>query len=161
MKSIDLTKLDKGQLRTMLANARKKERSDTAQEVLQELRSRGLAERRDYDFLEWNQDRVKQALEPFAKISSEVADNARTTYTEAGGLKIGRPVGHPERMWIDSYTAIKTKKLNAVFVCYVRQPGDHPSFELQVAGTVERRYTPADLDDALTRWREISVLAAA
>jgi hypothetical protein len=159
--SIDLKKLDKTQLRNMLVNARNKDRGDIAQEVLRELRARGLAERRDYDFLEWNQDRVKGVMKPFAEISSGVTDNSRTTYTEAGGLKIGRPAGHPERMWIDSYTAIKTRKMNAVFVCYVRQPGDHPYFELQFNGKAEKRYTPADLEDALVAWRDVASRATA
>jgi hypothetical protein len=159
--NIDLKKLDRTQLRNMLVNARNKDRLDVAQDVLRELQTRGLVERRDYDFLEWNQDRVKSALQPFVEISSRVTDNSRTTYTEAGGLKIGLPADHPDRMWIDSYTAIKNRKLNAVFVCYVRHAGDHASFELQLNGGVVKRYTPADLREALSAWRDLSVIAGA
>jgi len=33
-------------------------------------------------------------------------------------------------MWIDTYCAIKTNKLNVIFVCYIKLPGDAPEFRL-------------------------------
>ena len=86
-------------------------------------------------------------------------DNARTSYTEAGGLKIGRPRSDPEWKWVDAYSAIKTARLNAVFVCYIERPGDDPYFNLVLDGSVERRYGPTELGAALERWREVASVA--
>jgi hypothetical protein len=158
---IDLKTLSKEQLKNLLENARRKEREDIAIEVLRELTVRGGGKNSDYDLLEWNQESARTALAPFAEVSRTVPDNQRTTYTEAGGRKIGRSRGHPEWMWIDSYTAIKTPKLNAVFVCYVPQPGDDAYFVLVLNGVDDQVYQPSELPAALDRWRALAKEAVA
>jgi hypothetical protein len=50
-------------------------------------------------------------------ITGAVNGNQRT-YTEAGGRKIGHSKDDPEWVWIDTYSAIKTPAINAVFLCY-------------------------------------------
>ena len=156
---MDYAKLTKDQLRNLIENARRQSREDIATDALQELTRRGGGKRSDYALLRWNQDTARTALEPFVQISQSVSDNQRTTYTEAGGMKIGRRRDDPEWMWIDSYSAIKTSKINAVIVCYVPRPGDDAYFQLFVNQAVERRFEPGDLDEALGRWRSIAAEA--
>ena len=105
-------------------------------------------------------------MEPFKKVASSVQGNRRTAFTEAGGRKIGRAKDHPEKMWIDTYCAIKTKNLNAVFVCYVKAPGDAPKFHLFIDGGPlatksinTRSYDVDQLTDALAEWRQLADLA--
>lgn len=155
-KPIDLQKLTKPELKNLLENARRLGREDLAVGVLRELTARGGVKSEDYALLRWNQETVRQALEPFVAVSKSVAGNQRTTYTEAGGRKIGRSRADPEWMWVDSYTAIKTPKVNAVFVAYVPQPGDDVYFEVHLDGVVDRRFEADQLEGGLAFW---SVLA--
>src|SRR4051812_5022619 len=104
---IDLGKLDKGQLRTLLANAEGKGAADLITAVLQEMHRRGLARRGEYAALPWNQDRVDEALAPFATIAATVKNNERTKYSTAGGGRIGSPKDDPKHIWVQSYSAIK------------------------------------------------------
>jgi hypothetical protein len=156
---MDLSRYNNLELRNLLENARRLGRDDVAEDVLRQLTLKGGGKRGDYALLTWNQDSVKDALAPFVDVSRGVPDNKRTSYTEAGGFKIGRRREDPEWMWVDSYSAIKTAKLNAIFVCYIPRPGDLPYFELRVNGEDERRYGPSDLAEALLRWREIAAAA--
>jgi hypothetical protein len=156
---MDIKALTKEQLRNLLENARRLGRDDVAADVLRELTLRGGGKSSDYALLEWNQASVKDALAPFVEVSRGVPNSKRTSYTEAGGMKIGRRRDDPEWMWVDSYTAIKTPKLNTYFVCYVPRPGDMPYFNMVVNGEVERRYGPSELEAALVRWRELATTA--
>ena len=62
-------------------------------------------------------------------------------------------------MWIDTYSAIKTPKINAVFVCYIKQPGEDPEFQLHIDGICTQSYNADRLGDALTEWRNIAMRA--
>jgi hypothetical protein len=89
-------------------------------------------------------------------VASAVRGNQRTSYTEAGGRKIGRSKDDPEWMWIDTYSAIKTSNINAVFVCYIRQLGEDPEFQLHIDGIRTQSYNADRLGDALSEWRKIA-----
>jgi hypothetical protein len=124
---------------------------------------RGKATSDVFRTLKWNQDRVYEVMQPFKEVASKVSENRRTSYTQAGGRKIGRTKDDPEKMWIDTYCAIKTPNLNAVFVCYVRSPGDDPEFRLYLnAGSLSEKsgisqsYNADQLTDALTEWRHLA-----
>ena len=157
---MDYARYDKQGLRNLIDNARRLGRDDVASAALQELTLRGGGRRSDYDLLQWNQATIQKVLEPFAEIARKVQGNKRTSYTEAGGFKIGRTRDDPQWMWVDSYSAIKTESLNAVFVCYIPRPGDDAYFEIRLNQDIERRYEPAELDDALDRWRQLALEAA-
>lgn len=157
--TVHLTAMSKQELKNLIVNARRLERRDVAIDALRELTSRGQARASDYTLLEWNQETVRTALVPFAEVARTVPDNQRTAYTEAGGRKIGRSRGDPEWMWVDSYSAIKTPKLNAVFVGYVPRPGDDAYFVLLVDGETIRQFEPAELDDALGEWKVFAQMA--
>lgn len=152
----DLPNLSLEELKNLLSNAQRLGRDDVATDVLKELSRRGAARTADYAMLKWNQQTATEALQPFVQISLTVPGNQRTTYTEAGGRKIGRAKDHPEWMWVDTYTAIKTPKVNAVFICYIPQPGEEAVFELRISGETAARYSPDDLVAALARWTEIA-----
>jgi hypothetical protein len=77
----------------------------------------------------------------------------------AGGLKIGRSKNDPEWRWIDSYSAIKTDTVNAMFGCYINRPGDAPNFHFMVNGVEQGSFDEAELAGALERWQEIAKLA--
>ena len=156
---IDLSAQTKEGLRNLLANAKRLGREDVAADVLLEITRRGQGKGDDYALLRWNQETVKQALEPFASVARTVKDNQRTSYTEAGGRKIGRSRDDPDWMWIDSYSAIKSPRLNAVFVGYVPRPGDEAYFELHLDGATERRFPPNELEQAMARWRNLAASA--
>jgi hypothetical protein len=78
-----------------------------------------------------------------------------TAYTEAGGGR-HHPKDDPRHLWIDTYCAIKTSAVNAIFVCHVRQPGDDPEFQLLIDGTRVYSYNADQLTDALNEWRAIA-----
>lgn len=143
-------------LKNLLTNARRLGREDVALDVLKELTRRGAAKNRDFAALRWNQQAANDALTPFVQVSKGVPANQRTIFTDAGGRKIGRPKDDPERMWVDTYTAIKTPKVNAVFVCYIPRPGDEAYFELHLSGETVERYSPDQLETGLSRWTEIA-----
>jgi hypothetical protein len=156
--TIDLAKLTVQELKNLLANQQRLERPTKATVV--ELARRGAATGSDYVTLRWNQASVCDALRPFKEIAAAVAGNRRTAYTEAGGGRIGRPKNDPERVWIDSYSAIKTPVINAVFVCYIRRPGDDPEFQLYLNRVYVRSYNADQLTDALGEWRAVAARAA-
>jgi hypothetical protein len=160
-KPIDLKTLSKHGLKNLVENAKRLGNVERAKAALAELARRGGGKASDFDLLEWNQNTVREALQPFADVAKTVPDNKRTPYTEAGGMKIGRSKDDPDWKWVDTYSAIKTQKLNAVFVGYVEKPGDDAYFHLIVDGVIERIYPPSDLVGALDRWRAIAVLATA
>ncbi len=155
-KPIHVKALDVTQLRNLLANANRLGEASLAKEIVAELSLRGRVNNRELSILDWNQDRVRDIMVPFRDVASEVKDNRRTEYTEAGGLKIGRAKTDPDYMWIDSYSAIKTEKLNAYFVCYVKSPGDDPSFRLNVNEHVEGEFFLSGLEAALALWKDVA-----
>jgi hypothetical protein len=128
--------------------------------VVEQMAKRGIATRREYRSLTWNQDRVEQVMQPFKEIASTVRDNQRTAYTEAGGRRIGRSKDDPEWRWVDTYSAIKTPTINAAFVCYITRPGADPEFQLHLNGVAVQHYNADRLDDALNEWRGIATRAA-
>ena len=156
---VDLTKLTPARLRDLMRRYTEAGYPELAQGCLDELHRTGAARASDHSHLKWNQASASKALQPFVEVSKSVADNARTAFTEAGGTKIGKAKDDPERNWVDSYTAIKRGPTNAIFVCYIKAPGDDPSFSLQTGGTEERRFNFDQLDEALARWREIAASA--
>ena len=159
-RAFDYAKMTLGELKNLLGNARHLNREDVATAVLQELSRRGAARSDDFAALRWNQQAATEALKPFIAVSKAVSGNKRTTYTEAGGLKIGRSKDDPQWMWVDTYTAIKTAGINAVFICYIPRPGDEAYFELRLNGETAARYGPDDLTAALERWRAVAAEAA-
>ena len=151
----DYATLTDDQLRNLRVNASKRERQDIVLDVNSELFRRGKLKSNDAT-LSWNQERVRLLLSRFVVCSEGVQSNRRTTYTEAGGLKIGRSKDDPDRKWVDSYTAIKTDGINAVLVCYIPKPGDEPYFELHLDGGMVERYDLSRLDEAYQRWETIA-----
>ena len=156
---MDFTKRTPQELKNLLVNNERHGMTDTVLAVLQEMARRGIARKDDFSRLIWNQDRVAEVLKPFKEIASTVPGNQRVTYTQAGGLKIGRSKNDPEWMWIDSYSAIKTSSINAIFVCYVKRPGDEPEFQLRVKDGPSESFNADQLEDALQKWKQISATA--
>jgi hypothetical protein len=154
--AIDLAKLTDKQLKVYLSNCEKRGETDLARAIASHMFGRGIANDTDLKVFEWNQDSVRSAMQQFKEIASAVKDNQRTAYTEAGGFKIGRAKGDPDKQWIDTYCAIKTPAVNAIFVCYVTMPGEEPEFELQVDDTRVRSYNADQLDCAREEWSAIA-----
>jgi hypothetical protein len=157
-RAIELAMLTDKQLKVYLSNCMKRGEIDLTRAIVSHMFSRGIANGTHLTVFEWNQDSVRSRMRWFKEIASEVKDNQRTAYTEAGGFKIGRAKGDPDKKWIDTYCAIKTSAMNAVFVCYVKMPGDEPEFELQVNDTRVRSYNADQLDEALEDWTAIGSL---
>lgn len=157
--NIDLTKLTVQELKNFIANNQRLGQVANVNAAVNEMRRRGVATRRQYLALRWNQDTVRDTMQPFKDVAVAVTLNQRTAYTEAGGFKVGRTKDDPERVWIDTYSAIKTQAVNAVFVCYIKQPGNEPEFQLQVNGKHIRSYNADQLTDALTEWRMVAAQA--
>src|SRR4051812_2579480 len=105
---MDLSQLTVQQLKNLLSNSERHGRPDKALEVVREMHRRGKATSEIYRTLEWNQDHVSEVMQPFKEVAAQVTGNQRTSYTQAGGKKIGRSKDDPEKMWIDTYCAIKT-----------------------------------------------------
>jgi hypothetical protein len=157
---IDLTKLTVKELKTLLGNCQRLGRVASVKAVLDEMQRRGVATRREYRTLKWNADSVRETMEPFKNVAATVRDNQRTTFTDAGGLRIGRSKDDLERVWIDTYSGIKTDAINAVFVCYIKRPGDEPEFQLRINGVLAGSYNADQLNEALSEWQAIAARAA-
>jgi hypothetical protein len=147
-----LAALSDRQLRIYRHNCERLGRPEKAREAASEMFTRGIAKAEDLKVFTWNQDSVCEAMQRFKKMASAVKDNRLTPYTEQGGYRIGRAKGHPEKEWIDTYCAIRTAATKAVFVCYVKSPGDEPRFELHVDGTLTGSYNADRLDEAFEDW---------
>lgn len=159
-KPIDLAKLTPEQLKNLLANAERMGEAATANAVVKEMAYRRLATRREYRALEWNQERIREIMRPFRDAASAVPGNQRTSYTEAGGLRIGSPKDDPEHLWIQTYCAIKTALTNATFGCNVKQPGDEPEFQLRTDRETVQIYNADQLSTVLEQWQSIARLAS-
>ena len=153
---MDIKRLSVPQLRQLAANARARNREDIAVEAEVELFERGEAKAGDFKSISWNQERVRLALHPFREIAKQVKANKRTPYTEAGGRKIDRSKDHPDWLWIDTYSAIKTDLGNAVIYCYIVKPGLEPEFGISVNDVKLFGYGPDNLDAALDEWQRIA-----
>jgi hypothetical protein len=125
--NIDVTKLTVRELRNLYTNSQKLGRTATVNAVLKEMWRRIVAKRGDFRALKWNQDSVCEVMQPFKNIAGAVNGNQRTVYTEAGGGKKGRSNENSEKVWIDTYSAIKTFIVNAMFVCTESSSSSHRS----------------------------------
>jgi hypothetical protein len=153
---MNLAALTDKQLKIYLSNCKRLGETERARAAASALFSRGIANAADLKVFQWNQDSVRSKMQRFKKKASAVKGNKRTAYTEAGGLKIGRPKGHPDKKWINTYCAIKTPAINAIFACSVKTPGEEPEFELQVDDTRVGSYGAHQLDSAFEEWSEIA-----
>lgn len=156
---VDLAKLEPGRLRSLMSRYKEHGYDDLARACLTELESRGAASRADFSHLRWNRETVNTALKPFVAVAKAVEGNLRTPFTEAGGTKIGKAKDDPGRNWIDTYSAVKRGDVNALFVCYVKVPGDDPDFQIHVDGKVQATFNADQLDEALRVWRDIAARA--
>lgn len=152
-----LVKFSDKELRNYHRNAKSYGRSKEACRAAKLMHTRDIASPDDLDCFDWNQRTVREAMHPFKEIALAVEDNQRTAYTEAGGFRIGRAKDHPEKLWIDTYCAVKTPSLKAVFACHVKTPGDEPTFVLQLDGATYETYGYDRRDEALREWRGLAV----
>lgn len=153
---MDISKLSNQELKNYFANNQKHNMKEAVVTALIELQKRGIAKSKDYAVLDWNLNRVRNALDPFKLIAQQVSGNQRTSYTEAGGKRIGRGKDDPEHYWVDAYSAIKTNKINAVFVCYIKRVGDDPRFELKIDEKVPQIFHAEELELGLKEWSKIA-----
>ncbi len=115
------------------------------------------------DKIRWNPIAVDEALAPFVALSKAVPGNERTAHTRNGGAK------RRGEVWIDTYTAIKANGVNRVFVCYVEERGDEPTFVLfdenalrgpqswrEFVARADRVFGPDQLGEALEAWRGVA-----
>lgn len=164
---IDLKRQTPTGLRNLLDNARRLHNAEVEQAVAREMHERDLATAREYAAFAWNPDRVDQVMERFRQVAASVPNNQRVHYTRAGGRKIGLPKDHSEHMWVDSYSAIRTPELNAVFGCEISKPGEEPKFTLYVGDGSHGKAPPSEiynldqLDRAFVDWQELARAASA
>lgn len=137
---VDLAKLEPARLRLLMARYKERGYDDLARACLVELESRGAASGSDFAHLRWNRESVKNTMAPFVEIAKAIEGNGRTSFTEAGGTKIGTRKDDPDHNGIDTYSGIKRGGVNAIFVCYVKSPGDDPNFRLLVDGKVQSTF---------------------
>jgi hypothetical protein len=156
-KTIDLATLTDAQLHIFYENALERGAIDLAVSIARELFRLGKLKRAELAKLRWNERAVAEILQPFADVARTVVRNSRTTYTNGGGLR-RKPKADPERMMVDSYSAIKRGKINAAFAGRVKEPGQEPIFELRVNGQ-KRFYHLFELDRALSEWCELAEAA--
>jgi hypothetical protein len=154
---MDLKRLTVPELRQLAKNAQARNSQDILEAVGLELFDRGEARSTDLKHITWNQERVRSALIAFKEVASRVKSNKRTAYTEAGGLKIGLRKDHPDWLWVDTYSAIKTQLGNSVFYCYIKKPGQEPEFGIKLDEVVLCTYTPNELDAALEEWKKVAL----
>ena len=153
---IDFSKLTPKEPKNLLANAHRAGETAMVIAILREMANRGIATSREFRLLTWNQEQVRKTMQPFKDVASAVQGNQRTPYTQAGGRKIGRPKDHPDKLWIDTYSAIKTPKINAEFLCYIKEPGDDPEFHLTIDHAHVQTFNADALSEALRSWRKLA-----
>ena len=159
---IDLGRQTAAGLRNLLDNCRRLHNADMERAVVQEMHGRGLATGREYAAFPWNQDRVDQVMEPFARMAASVPGKRRVSYTRAGGRKRGTSKEHSAHLWVDSYSAFKTSDGNAVFGCQISKPGDDPQFIFYLGDDPRRQappfkvYNADQLQQAFADWEAIA-----
>ena len=85
---IDYTKLTPLKLRDLRGRYEAQGYPHLALDCTKELLRRGAARSADYSNLQWNQDKVRALFVPFRALAA-FEGNERTSYTEAGGSRIG------------------------------------------------------------------------
>ncbi len=153
---IDLQAKTDTELKVLLANRDKHGDIEGVREVIVELDRRGQFSTAQWRHVEWNPIKVKAVLQPFIDISANVNGNTRTTYSESGGRKIGLRSDNPDKLWIDSYTAICTASINAYMACHIGKVGEQPIFELKVEPDTVMQFDFVQLDEAEMHWREVA-----
>ncbi len=154
---MDLKRLTVPELRQLAENAQARNRQDIVESVGLELFDRGEHRQTDLKHITWNQDRVRSALIAFKEVASRIDNNKRKAYTEAGGFKRGRRKDHPDWLWVDTYSAMKTQIGNAVFYCHIKKPGQEPVFGIKLDEVVLSTYAPNELGAALEEWKKMAV----
>jgi hypothetical protein len=151
-KPVNLSAVSAEGLDNLIANLGKHGRKKEQAAVIREKRRRGIAKSKDYAALEWNPARVQAELAPFVEASRQVLKSGRRAFTTAGG-GIFKSSDSPKRLWIDTYTAVKTADFNADFSCHIRAPGDDPVFTLSIKSdnTVEV-FSYQEIGTALETW---------
>ena len=152
---IDYTKLTPLKLRDLRGRYEAQGYPHLALDCTKELLRRGAARSADYSNLQWNQDKVRALFVPFRALAA-FEGNERTSYTEAGGSRIGHKKSDPEWMWIDSYSGMAVSHANWVFSCQIPQPGDDPTFSLIDHKIVVRTYNSDGVAAALKEWAELA-----
>ncbi|MGL4323352.1 MAG: hypothetical protein ACRCTD_04865 [Beijerinckiaceae bacterium] len=155
----DLAKLSKADLHTMYENNKKAGRTDVVSLIINEAKRRNLRTGYIVGDMPWTQSKVREALLPFKRISETVIGNKRTVYTEAGGLKIGRSIGDFDKHYIESYSRIQTKEIDAIFFCLVKELDSDAVFKLSVNKEDKQFYNAEQLDKAEVDWKAIAKIA--
>lgn len=156
-REIDLCNLSIDELYNYLYNARRLEEREVAVRIARELYRRGRLPSKYRSWLPWSEPRMAEVLRPFVDVARAIKKSRRTTYTNGGGLR-RRPKADPERMMVDSYSAIKRGAVNAAFAGRVKEPGSEPIFELLVNGR-KRMFQLTELDEAFAEWQRIAEAA--
>lgn len=156
MKTIDLTTQSKTQLDNLINNrSRHGDLAGARNAALERIR-RGQAKPIHMAYLEWTPERVQIALEPFVEISQSVVGSKRKAHVVAGGGR-RKHRSHPDALWVDTYSGIKTTKVNATIACHIREVGDEPLFIIIENDEPLRFYSLAERDVALSVWEMIVV----
>jgi len=151
---IDLTAKSEEQLDNLITNYQRAGQLAFVRKVVVEKARRRKATPKQLSLLEWNQERVTDVLTPFAELTKKIKNNRRVVYSIAGGGK-HKDASHPDHLWIDSYTAVKAKGINATFSCHIKHPGDEPTFILTIRPDDVQSYSIQELDQALIEWEEV------
>ena len=154
---INLVNLTNDQLRTFHKNATRMGEHELATKIIRELYRRGALRRKETVSLRWNEATVAELLRPFAEVAGSVTHSRRTPFTTGGGLRRRRN-SDPEKMLVDSYSAIKRGAVNAAFAGRIKLPGDEPVFELLSNGK-KKEFQPGELNIALEEWKQIAAAA--
>jgi hypothetical protein len=155
---IDLSTKTKAQLENLIENrARSGDLAGARDAALERIR-RGHPKPAHWAHVLWRPDRVEQLLEEAVAISRSVAGNKRKAYVEAGGLK-RKNNRHPDHMFIDSYSGIKTKVMNARFCCQTREVGNEPDIFIEQDNETRRSYSVLEFDAAIRDWERIALAA--
>jgi hypothetical protein len=153
--SIDLSKLTPRELKNLLVNNHRAGRASIVIKIVKEMNHRNIATKGEFQMLAWNQDQVRKDMHQFKEVASAVKGNRGTPYTEGGGRRRLRR-GHPDKLWIDTYSSIRTPKINAEFLCYMKEPGDDPEFHLTIDHARVQTFNADALSEALRSWRKVA-----
>lgn len=106
----------------------------------------------------WDQRHVRKIMQPFKAVAESVLGNSRKSYTEGGGRK-RKSADDPNHLWVDTYCAIKTDRINAVIVCLIRMEGELPTFRISVNKRPAGEYKAAELPAAMRLWQNLAASA--
>ena len=124
------------------------------------MRRRGFSRRKDYAHVRFNADWASVQLQPFVDISRRLDKSARVSFSSCGG-GVMKSRMNSERLFVDSYTAIKTLDCNAEFSCHIKEPGDEPDFVLRIKkpNSSISYFMFDELEMAEIQWKEVVDLA--